>query len=112
MKPLIALLFIPALVAAQTWGPVSVAGIQARPGEKASGMMTVPTRGDSGTQIPITIIRGRQAGPTLALIAGTHGSEVAPIVALQRLRASLDPAQLRGTVILVHVANMPSYLKR
>jgi predicted deacylase len=62
--------------------------------------------------VPITVVQGTTVGPTLALVAGTHGSEVAPIVALQRVRASLDPTQLRGTVILVHVANMPSYLKR
>jgi hypothetical protein len=48
----------------------------------------------------------------LALIAGTHGAEYPPILALQRLRASLDPKTLTGTVILVHVANMPSFLQR
>jgi predicted deacylase len=35
-----------------------------------------------------------------------------PIVGLQRLRATLDPATIRGTVILVHVGNMPSFLGR
>jgi predicted deacylase len=33
-------------------------------------------------------------------------------VALQRVRATLDPAQLRGTILIVHVANMPSFLGR
>jgi predicted deacylase len=97
---------------AQAWGPVRIANVEARPGEKASGLIAIPARADSGTQVPITIIRGRQSGPTLALIAGTHGSEVAPIVALQRLRADVNPAELRGTLILVHVANMPSFLGR
>ena len=97
---------------AQAWGPLRIAGIDARPGEKASGVITIAPRGDSGTQIPITIVRGRQAGPTLALIGGTHGSEVAPIVALQRLRAQLNPQELRGTLLIVHVANMPSFLGR
>lgn len=97
---------------AQAWGPLRIAGIEARPGEKASGVITIAPRGDSGTQVPITIIRGRQSGPTLALIGGTHGSEVAPIVGLQRLRARLEPAEIRGTVLIVHVANMPSFLGR
>jgi len=48
----------------------------------------------------------------LALIAGTHGSEPSPIVALQRVRAELDPSLLTGTVILVHVANPPSFVHR
>ena len=108
-----ALLIAGASVAhAQSWGPLSVAGITAQPGAKASGMISVAPRGDSGTQIPVSIIRGRQPGPTLALIAGTHGSEVAPIVALQRVRADVDASELRGTLLLVHVANMPSFLGR
>ena len=98
--------------AQQAWGPLRIATIEARPGEKASGFLEVAARSDSGTRVPITIIRGRHAGPTLALIAGTHGSEVAPIGALQRLRATLNPADLRGTLLLVHVANMPSFLGR
>src|SRR6185503_10530757 len=83
-----------------------------RPGQAASGFIEIPAGVDAATRIPITIVRGAQAGPTLALIAGTHGSEVAPIVALQRVRAALDPAGLRGTVLIVHVANMPSFLGR
>jgi predicted deacylase len=79
----------------------------------ASGTLQVPARGgDSGAEIPFTIIRGRAAGPTLLLVAGTHGAEYVPIVGLQRLRAALDPSQLTGTVLLVHVANMPSFLGR
>lgn len=99
-------------IAQQPWGAVRIAGVDARPGAKASGFIDVTARGDSGTRIPISVIRGAQSGPTLALIGGTHGSEVAPIVALQRLRADIDPAQLRGTVIIVHVANLPSFLGR
>jgi predicted deacylase len=48
----------------------------------------------------------------LVLVAGIHGMEYVPIVALQRLRDAIDPAALRGTVIMVHVANMPSFLGR
>jgi predicted deacylase len=91
---------------------LTVAGVTARAGERASGYLEIPAGIDSATRVPISIIRGTTSGPTLALIAGTHGSEVAPIIALQRLRAAVDPAQLRGTLMLIHVANMPSYLNR
>ena len=53
-----------------------------------------------------------EPGPVLALVAGTHGSEPSPIMALQRVRAELDSAQLRGTVIIVHIANVPSFAHR
>ena len=92
--------------------PLRVGAVTARPGATVSGFIDVPAGVDSGTRIPVTIIQGRRTGPTLALVAGTHGSEVAPIVALQRVRRQIDPARLRGTVILVHVANMPSFLGR
>ena len=92
--------------------PLRVGGVTAQPGMRASGFIEVPAGLDSATRVPVTVIQGRQSGPTLALIAGTHGSEVAPIIALQRVKARLDPARLRGTLILVHVANMPSFLGR
>ena len=105
---------IPALLIATVQQPSSLAigSATARPGQSASGFIEVPAGVDAATRIPITILRGAQSGPTLALIAGTHGSEVAPIVALQRVRATIDPAVLRGTVLIVHVANMPSFLGR
>jgi predicted deacylase len=84
----------------------------AGPGEIASGQLEIPAGSDGATRVPLTIARGRKAGPTLALIAGTHGSEPAPIIALQRVRAQVDPAALSGTLLLVHVANLPSFLGR
>ena len=85
----------------------------AQPGTVASGSLGVPAGpADGGTTIPFSIIHGARPGPVLALVAGTHGAEYPPILALQRVRASLDPQSLAGTVVLVHVANMPSFLKR
>ena len=93
--------------------PFTVAGVTAAPGTLASGAIPVAARpGDSGTTIPISIVHGRAPGPVLALIAGTHGMEYIPILGLQRLREMLDPVTVRGTVIMVHVANMPSFLGR
>lgn len=100
------------LIVAQQPSSLTIGSTVARAGQAASGFIDVPAGTDAATRIPITIVRGAQPGPTLALIAGTHGSEVAPIVALQRVRGALDPATLRGTVLIVHVANMPSFLGR
>jgi hypothetical protein len=79
----------------------------------ASAALALAARGDDpGATIPFTVVHGTTDGPVLALVAGTHGMEYVPIVALQRLRSSIDPAALRGTVVMVHVANMPSFLGR
>jgi predicted deacylase len=63
-------------------------------------------------EIPLTTVRGGRSGPTLALIAGNHGYEYPPILALQKLRGEIEPAALAGTILMVHVANMPSFLGR
>ena len=77
-----------------------------------SRMIEVPAGVDAGTTIPVTTIRGARPGPVLALIAGNHGYEYPPILALQKLRGMIDPGGLRGTVVMVHVANTPSFLGR
>src|SRR5436309_528261 len=95
-----------ARVSAQQAATLRIGSAAARPGEKGSGFVDVPAGVDSGTRVPLTIVRGKDPGPTLALIAGTHGDEVAPVIALQRVRRELDPVRLAGTVLLVHVANL------
>ena len=91
---------------------LSVGSAIAAPGKKVTGFIDVPEGADSGTRIPVSIVQGTTGGPILALIAGIHGSEPSPILALQRVRVELDPSQLTGTVILVHVANLPSFVHR
>lgn len=91
-----------------TVGPVTAAA-----GTLASGTIQIAARpGDEGTTVPISVVHGTRPGPVLALIAGVHGQEYTPILALQNLRQSIDPRTLTGTVIMVHIANMPSYLAR
>lgn len=107
------LLLLGAVVAGAQGQPLSVGPVSAAPGSAASGTLTVPAApGDQGTTIPITVINGAKPGPVLALVAGVHGMEYPPILALQRLRTTIDPAALTGAVIMVHVANMPSFLSR
>ena len=77
-----------------------------------SRLIEVPAAQDSGTIIPITVIHGARPGPVLALIAGNHGYEYPPILALQRLRGQIDPAELSGRIVMVHAANIPSFLGR
>lgn len=66
----------------------------------------------SAPPIPVTTITGAKPGPVLALVAGNHGYEYPPILALQRLRGQIDDARLAGAVIMVHLANLPSFLGR
>jgi predicted deacylase len=90
----------------------TVGQIEVSRGQLVSGFLAVPPGIDEGSEIPITVAHGASDGPVLALIAGTHGYEYPPITALQNVRAELNPTTLRGTIIMVHVANMPSFSGR
>lgn len=102
---------LPIAAAAQR-GEFTVGPVKAAAGTKASGYIEIAPRMDPGTRIPVTVIHGAKAGPVLALVAGTHGYEYSPVVAMQRFPQKVDAAQLAGTVVIVHVANMPSFLGR
>ena len=93
-------------------GPFTVGTIRAEAGEIKSGYLHVPTKSDPGCEIPVTIINGAKKGKVLALVAGVHGYEYPPILALYRLKQKIDPTSLAGTLILVHIANPPGFQKR
>ena len=82
-------------------------------GKTYRGELFVPS-GEDGIEsfIPVTVHNGAEEGPVLALIAGIHGSEYAPIVAMQKLAPLINPSELRGTLIIVHIANMPAFSGR
>src|SRR5437773_12385106 len=97
---LVALFVCTARASAQQPGTLHIGSAAPRPGELDSGFIEVPAGVDSRTRVPLTIVRGREPGPTLELIAGAHGDEVAPIIALQRVPPELHPARLRRTGLL------------
>jgi predicted deacylase len=92
--------------------PLTVGDVTAARGQLVSGWIEVPDGVDAGTRIPVTVANGAVAGPVLALVGGTHGSEYTSILALQRIRRELEPARMRGGTILVHMANPPAFYGR
>ncbi|MGA9575637.1 MAG: M14 family metallopeptidase [Lysobacterales bacterium] len=90
----------------------TVGSIKTGPGESVSGYLDIVPLNDAGTRIPVSVIRGQNPGPVLALLAGVHGYEYPGITALQRLRKSIRAQDLSGTLILVHIANPPSFYGR
>lgn len=97
-------------VAAARQASVAVGTASAAPGQKATGYIPVPAGVDAGTNIPVVVVRGSKAGPVLALVAGAHGTEYASIVALEKLIGRLEPADVSGTVIIVPLVNVASFL--
>ncbi|MGE3877039.1 MAG: succinylglutamate desuccinylase/aspartoacylase family protein, partial [Parvibaculaceae bacterium] len=57
--------------------------------------------------IPIVCIRNG-AGPTALLMAGSHGDEYEGQVALAALAREIDPADVRGRIIILPALNAPA----
>lgn len=62
--------------------------------------------------LPLTIISGKEKGPVFSIIAGIHGYEYPPIVAVQELIKEINPEKLKGTLVIVPIANVGSFYKR
>ena len=75
------------------------------------GFLRLPhSRDDSAwgsVMIPVAVI-GRD-GPTALLIGGSHGDEYEGPIALQRLAATLDPAEMTGRAIVLPILNLPAF---
>jgi predicted deacylase len=79
-------------------------------GKKDSGWLQVSTRSDgSPLGIPVIIINGKKAGPTLLLEACCHGDETEGTLAIVKLMNMLNPDDIAGTVVAVPVLNIRAY---
>lgn len=60
-------------------------------------------------EIPVTIVNGERPGSRLCLSAAVHGNEINGVKVIQRVADRYEPADLDGTLVCIHVANMPGY---
>jgi uncharacterized protein len=93
-------------------GSFTVGTATAAPGQKATGFIEVPAGVDAATSIPVAVIQGAKPGPVLALVSGAHGTEYASIIAVEKLIHSLDPAKVAGTVVILPLVNIQSFLQK
>src|SRR5882672_1744229 len=87
----------------------TVGTASASPGEKSTGTLEVPAGVDAATSIPVVVVNGAKPGKVLALVSGAHGTEYVSIIAIEKLIAALDPAQVTGTVVLIPLINIQSF---
>jgi predicted deacylase len=92
----------------------TVGTAKAARGQRATGVIPVPAGVDPAYDIPVAVIHGAKPGPVLAVVAGSHGTEYASILAVEELmatsaRAAVDPATMSGTLILVPLVNVASF---
>lgn len=90
-------------------GLFTVGSATASAGEKATGIIPVTAGVDLGSALPVVVMQGAQPGPVLAIVAGSHGTEYASIVAAEQLISVLNPAEISGTVIILPLMNFASF---
>src|SRR5579872_2856408 len=96
-----------------TWSAdLTVGTATAHSGQKATGFIQVSAGSDAAANIPVVVVNGAKTGPTVALIAGAHGTEYASIIALEKLAQSADPAHLSGSLIIVPLLNLASFAQK
>lgn len=61
-------------------------------------------------RLPLIIIRGADKGPTVGITAAIHGNELNGISTIFKLIDEVDPAKLKGTLVLCPICNVPGYL--
>lgn len=104
MRYLFIMMLASHILSAFAQAPFVGMGQNVAPGSRQAWMQPV-----AKTALPITVIHGQFSGPVLTLTAGIHGDEFPAIFALQQLAQSINPEQLHGTLVLVHLANLEGF---
>jgi uncharacterized protein len=60
--------------------------------------------------LPVQVIRGRRAGPTLFVSAAIHGDEINGVEIIRRLLRLSQIQKLRGTLIAVPIVNVHGFI--
>jgi len=90
---------------------LKLANLSAAPGERTGADISIQVAGVPVT-LPVFLLNGAHAGPTLVLTAGIHGAEYPCIETALRLGRTLDLATLRGQLIVVPIANPVAFAAR
>ena len=62
--------------------------------------------------LPVTVVRGKKAGPCLLVTGCLHGDELNGAEIVRRLLRTPSLKRLRGTLLAVPVLNLPAFLTR
>ena len=66
----------------------------------------------SKVTLPVHVVHGRQAGPTLFISATIHGDEINGVEIIRKLLQSRSLSRLKGTLLAIPVVNPFGFLQR
>ena len=89
---------------------MNIGNIQAKAGEKTYGFFkTGETHGRFPAHIPLHLIVGAEAGPTLVAQAGASGLEIEPALILPHVVNEIDASAMKGALVLVPLMNTSGF---
>ena len=65
--------------------------------------------GGSRIDVPFTVLRGREPGPIVWMMAARDGDEVHATLIAMELQRRLEPDEIAGTVVVMPIGNVPGF---
>ena len=65
--------------------------------------------GGSRIDVPFTVLRGRESGPIVWMMAARDGDEVHATLIAMELQRRLEPDEISGTVVVMPIGNVPGF---
>ena len=93
--------------------PLRIAGTKVEAGTRARVELPVARLfTDVWLNLPVTVVHGKEAGPSLWLDAAIHGDELNGMEVIRRVLEELDPQRLQGTLLAVPVVNVFGFVQQ
>jgi predicted deacylase len=91
--------------------PFELGGVVVKPGSRREIGLPI-TRLVTGAEVtlPVLVLHGRSAGPTVWIDAAIHGDEVGGVEVIRRVLQRLSPKTIRGTLIAVPIVNVHGFM--
>lgn len=87
--------------------PFLLAGISTKPGTRQRVQIPLPDLPNGAPMsMPVKVFHGVEPGPTVWISAAVHGDEINGVDITRRVSPSLDPAYMRGTVLMVPIVDV------
>lgn len=90
----------------------SVAGIRFRSGERTTTKLEVSHTIAGKIEIPLITVAGKNPGPKLCVVAGSHACEISSVEAAIRVTRMVKPEELNGLLISLPILNTPGLQTR
>jgi len=82
------------------------------PGELRADYFSWPEAIFGETRWPYFAVRGREPGPVVVIVAAIHGGEYPGPLGALRLAREIDPATVRGALLILPLVNLSSFWAR